>query len=288
MRPFFSISLVATLLLSGLFPVYGGDVAEPVRIATWNLQWFPGGRIGATKEKQQEHIAAVGEVVRKLGADILLVQEVGSQVALEAALKPLGPEWRVAIISNFRQGGFISGQQVAIAARFPAEAVWAEVWARGWAGAPRGYAYASFVIRGKRVAVYGIHLKSNLGNPPENTSKREDAVEQLLGHIQTGRDRVPPPDAIVIAGDFNTDDPDSPAGQSPGERTFDLMRKAGFHWTFDGIPHRSRITCPGQGRYPDACFDQVFTKGLGKPTASVVQATGSDHFPVVVDVVLQK
>lgn len=94
--------------------------------------------------------------------------------------------------------------------------------------------------------MYGIHLKSNLGNPPDNTSKREDAVEQLLGHIQTGRDRVPPPDAIVIAGDFDTDDPDSPAGQSPGERTFDLMRKAGFHWTFDGIPHRSRITCPGR------------------------------------------
>ena len=285
----FAVIVRAALLLAGFSGFLFGDAsADPVRIATWNLQWFPGARVGATKEKQTAHIVAVREEIRKLGADILLLQEVGSQGALEETLKPLGPDWKVAIVSNFREGGFASGQQLAIAARFPAEAVWAEPWARGWAGAPRGYAYASFVIRGKRVAVYGVHLKSNLGNPPENTSKREDAVEQLLGHIKTGRDRVPVPDAVVVAGDFNTDDPDSPAGQSPGERTFAMLRKAGFHWAFDGIPHRLRITCPGNGRYPDACFDQIFTRGLGKPSASVVQAAGSDHFPVVVDVVVGK
>lgn len=257
-----------------------------LRVATWNLQWFPGGRMGAPKQDQDRQIEQIRGEIRKINPDILVLQEVGSAGALEETLKPLGPDWKVAIVSQFKDGNFVSGQQVAIAARIPAEAVWAESWQRGWAGAPRGYAYASFVIRGKRVAVYGVHLKSNLGNPPENTSKREDAVEQLLGHIRTGRERVPKPDAVIIAGDFNTDDPDTPAGQSPGERSFDLLRKAGFHWTFEGIPHASRITCPGHGRYPDACFDQIFTRGLGKPTASVVRATGSDHFPVVMDVVL--
>jgi len=263
--------------------------AETIRIVTWNLQWFPGGKMGgAPKAVQDAQIGKIRAEIRKLGADIIVFQEVGSVGALEELIKPLGNGWKVAILSNFKDGNFISGQQVGIVSRFPAEAVWAESWDRGWAGAPRGYAYASFVIKGKRVAVYGIHLKSNLGNPLENTSKREDAMEQLLGHIKTGRDRVPEPHAVVVAGDFNTDDPDTPAGQSPGERTFGSLRKAGFQWTFDGIPHASRITCPGKGRYPDACFDHIFTKGLGKPTASVVKAQGSDHFPVVVDVVLGK
>lgn len=113
-------------------------------------------------------------------------------------------------------------------------------------------------------------------------------MEQLLGHIKTDSDRVPEPEAVVVAGDFNKDDSDTPAGQSPGERTFGMLRKAGFQWTYEGIPHASPITCPGEGRYPDACFDHVFTRGLGKPTAAVVKAEGSDHFPVVVDLVLGK
>ena len=109
-------------------------------------------------------------------------------------------------------------------------------------------------------------------------------MQQLLEHVKTGRERVPKPDAIVIAGDFNTDDPDTPAGQSPGERTFGMLRKDGFQWSFDGIAQPDRITCPGKGRYPDACFDQIFTRGFGKPIASVVAAKGSDHLPVVMEV----
>jgi endonuclease/exonuclease/phosphatase family metal-dependent hydrolase len=276
--------VILGLVLSGL-----GFAAEPVRIVTWNLQWFPGGKMGgAPKEVQDEQMRKIREEVRKMDADILILQEVASLGALEELIEPLEGDWKVAILSRFKDGNFVSGQQVGIVSRFPAEAVWAESWNRSWAGAPRGYAYASFVIRGTRVAVYGVHLKSNLGNPVENTSKREDAMEQLLGHIKTGRERVPQPDAVVVAGDLNTDDPDTAAGQSPGERSFDFLRNAGFYWTFDGIPHGSRITCPGEGRYPDACFDHVFVRGLGKPTASVVNAEGSDHFPVVVDVVFGK
>jgi len=272
------------LILTGI-----GLAAEPLRIVTWNLQWFPGGKMGgAPKEVQDEQMRKIQAEVRKLDADILVLQEVASVGALEELIKPLGGDWKVAILSRFKEGSFVSGQQVGIVSRFPAEAVWAESWNRGWAGPPRGYAYASFVIRGTRVAVYGIHLKSNLGNPVENTSKREDAMEQLIGHIKIGRERVPQPEAVVVAGDFNTDDPDTLAGQSPGERTFAFLRKAGFHWTFDNVPHGVRISCPGKGRYPDACFDHVFVRGLGKPTASVVKADGSDHFPVTVDVVLGK
>jgi hypothetical protein len=52
------------------------------------------------------------------------------------------------------QGNFLSGQQLAIAAKMPADAAWAEERKRGFAAAPRGYAYASFLVGGKRLGVY--------------------------------------------------------------------------------------------------------------------------------------
>ena len=67
-------------------------------------------------------------------------------------------------------------------------------------------------------------------------------------------------------------------------RSFAVLRNAGFAWSFDGIAHKERITCPSKGRYPDACFDYFFTLGMDSPLASVALAEGSDHRPVVMDV----
>lgn len=262
------------------------DSPKVLRVVTWNLQWFPGGRPGASKEIQDHHIKVVRESIRTLDPDILMLEEVGSEGALEETLKPLGAEWKISIISQFDEGGFRSGQQVAIAAKIPAESAWAEPWERGWAGAPRGYAYASFMIGSKRLAVYALHLKSNLGDANTNTSKREDAIGQLLKHIDSKEQRVLPADATIIAGDFNTDDPDSPAALSPGEQSFQMLRKAGFAWGFESIAHEDRITCPAKGRYPAASFDHFWTRGLGKPLSSVSTSEGSDHLPVVLEISL--
>ena len=275
------------LLISGFASCIGSLLAEAprtLRIVTWNLQWFPGGKPGATKGVQDLHIESVREAIRKLDPDILMLQEVGSEGALAETLKPLGDSWKIAIVSRFDEGGFRSGQQLAIAAKMPSESAWAEPWKRGWAGAPRGYAYASFLIGGKRLAIYTLHLKSNLGDPATNTSKREDATAQLLTHIGSKDERLLAADAIVIGGDFNTDDPDSPAALSPGERSFQLLRKDGFSWAFEGIAHQDRITCPSKGRYPPASFDHFWTRGLGKPLASVSTIQGSDHLPVVLEI----
>jgi endonuclease/exonuclease/phosphatase family metal-dependent hydrolase len=276
------ILTIAALLISGL-----ASATEPIslRIVTWNLEWFPGGKT-ATKESQDRHIAAVREEVRNLNPDIIILQEVGSAGALDESLKPLDPKWQISVISTFKQGGFISGQQIAIASKIPAQAAWAEPWELGWAEAPRGYAYALFSINGKKLAVYGLHLKSNIGKPLENTSKREDGISQLITHINSDETRLVKPDAIVIGGDFNTDDPDSPHGQSKGERTFNLLQKEGFHWAFEGIDHKFRITCPAKGRYPAASFDHIWTKNLGKPLASPQESTTSDHLPVVIDITI--
>jgi len=49
-----------------------------LKVVTWNLQWFPGGRMGASKADQDRHIAVVRESIRKLSPDVILLQEVGS------------------------------------------------------------------------------------------------------------------------------------------------------------------------------------------------------------------
>jgi endonuclease/exonuclease/phosphatase family metal-dependent hydrolase len=185
-------------------------------------------------QQQAKHIEIVRAEIKKLNPDILLLQEVGSEAAIQETLKPLGEEWEVAMVSRFQQGGFLSGQQLAIAARFPAESAWAEAWQSGWAGAPRGFAYATFMIQGKRLAVYCIHLKSNLGEPILNTAKREDSIEQLVSHIQSKEGRTLPADMIVIGGDFNTDHPDSPTTQSPSERSFSLLYQEGSNGDLKG------------------------------------------------------
>ena len=273
------------LILLATLATYGETACgDTLRVVTWNLQWFPGGKVGASKEVQTQHIETVRKEIKRLNPDILLLQEVGSDGALLETLKPLGEEWQIAIVSRFNQGGFRSGQQLAIAAKIPAESAWAEEWKSGWAGAPRGYSYATFNINGKRLAVYCLHLKSNLGDAVGNTSKREDSTEQLISHLNSNEERVLPPDAIVIGGDFNTDHPDTPAALSPSEGTFPLLSKAGFKWGFAGVDHSERITCPSKGRYPPACFDHFWTKNVEEPQAKVTQAEGSDHLPVVIEI----
>ena len=147
----------------------------------------------------------------------------------------------------------------------------------------RGFAYAAFDCGGTVLNVYGLDLKSNIGDPEGNTAKREDAVEQLLKHQKDMQAADPSaiPGRWVVCGDFNTSEVNAAV---PSERTFPLMLKAGFYWTYDGIPLEIRITCPGKGRYPPACFDHVFTLGLGKPVATPLRnISGSDHLPVSVD-----
>jgi endonuclease/exonuclease/phosphatase family metal-dependent hydrolase len=276
------LTLLLTFLISGL--AFGCQPVH-VRIVTWNLEWFPGGKT-ATKESQNRHIASVREEIRKIDPDILILQEVGSESALSEMLTPLGPKWKTSVISAFKQGGFISGQQIAIASKISADSAWSEPWQLGWADAPRGYAYALYTVNGRKLAVYGLHLKSNIGNPPENISKREDGISQLISHINSDEKRIVKANATVIGGDFNTDDPDSPYQKFKGERTFDLLKKAGFKWAFDGVNHQFRVTCPSSGRYPSASFDHIWTKGLGKPIAFPQYSNASDHFPVVIDIAL--
>lgn len=268
--------LTFLLCLSGL--IQGQEV---LRLVTWNLQWFPGGKPTVTQEIKDHHFLQVAEIIPQFQADVIVLQEVRDDAAAQALAK-LMPKFQVHVTSRFKDsfGGAVGLQQISILSNLPAEAAWAEEWASGWANAPRGYAYAKLKTPKGPLHVYGLHLKSNLGDAAQNTAKREDAAEQLLSHIES---QTKSGEAVVIAGDFNTskDDP-----RFAGDRSLGMLEKAGFFWTFEGIPHADRITIPGNGRYPDACFDHIFTRDLNRPVATVKRDTpGSDHFPVVIDLV---
>lgn len=251
------------------------------RVMTWNLEWFPGGSPTATKEQADEQFATVQAAVIAAKPDVLILQEVRDEDSVKRLVEPL--HLTVHVVSRFRDqvGGVIGLQQIAICSRFPAEVVFSEAWKNGWANAPRGFAFARIKIGDFSVRFYGLHLKSNLGNGSTNTSKREDATEQLLKH-ESGQEG----DASVIAGDFNTS---FERDATFHEKTMGLMKSGGLFWSFEGIPFEERVTVRAKGSYPNACFDHIMTRGLGKPTGKVLnEAKGSDHLPVIVDIDFSK
>jgi len=204
------VSLVAALLVTAAF-------AAPVRVTTWNLEWFPN---GSKKElppaEQQKRIAAAADVLRPLNPDIILLQEVKDYDVCARLAETIAPHtYQVAICSAFREP-FTPGlgkQQVAILAKVPAQAAWSETWkSLGGVDPPRGFAFAWYKINGIDVGVYAVHLKSNLimksdkvTETQKNIRKREVAIDQLLNHIHDViTPKMPAVKSFIVGGDFNT------------------------------------------------------------------------------------
>ena len=252
-----------------------------IRVVCWNIEWFPGKSPSTTPDGESRHITEIGAALTAMQPDILLAQEVSSSEPLLKALSGATGH-QLGVISRFP-----GRQQTATTGRIPIVAAWFERWERdGKNDPPRGFSHVSFRLPdGRLLLTYNLHLKSNAGGEPaSNRAKREDAIWQLLAHIESElpkyREQTKP--AIIIAGDFNTD-PDS--SQFAGERTISMLTEAGFRSAFDGLPKSQRITWPSDGRFPDTTFDYVFYKGLEVKRVQVPATydSRSDHRPVVVD-----
>ena len=289
LRRHFAAGILA-LLLSG------GDAFAQLRVTTWNLDWFPdGSQKGAAPEVQAQRIQAAAETLRKIDADVLLLQEVRDYavcVRLAEAIKP--NTYTVAVCSAFREpfvpGDGIGRQQCAILVKTPALAAWAENWkASGRVDPPRGFAFAWLRVKGRDYGVYCVHLKSNLVRGDDlnavrkNILKRELATSQLSAHLKDTLAKVIPTiQTVIVGGDFNTN-PDEPAFAE--EKTLTNLTAAGFTNCWADVPLEKRITHPKRGRYPGATFDYLFLRG-GKPNGPPVLAPAwsSDHQPVTVEV----
>ena len=270
--------------------------AAPIRVTTWNLEWFPN---GSPKElpaaEQQKRIAAAAGVLRPLNPDIILLQEVRDYDVCARLAEAIAPRtYQVAVCSAFREP-FVPGlgkQQVAILAKEPAQAAWSETWkSMDGVDPPRGFAFAWFKINGTDLGVYALHLKSNLimksdkhSETAKNIRKREVAIEQLLNHIREMiTPSMPMVKSFVVGGDFNTNLDQAEFAQ---EKTLLKLTAAGFRNAMEGRPLVQRVTHPGSGPYPDATFDYLFASNFAIGNTQITATKASDHYPVTVDLSL--
>jgi endonuclease/exonuclease/phosphatase family metal-dependent hydrolase len=261
-----------------------GDV---VTIATWNLEWFPGGKPNSSQAERLVHMSAARDALIDIRPDILCLQEVRDWDSV-AELVSILPNFQTLVVSRFREmgsSGPLSIQQLAIASNRPTESAWSESFKPSPTTPPRGFSFAA-IRHGKTVLViYSVHFKSNRGEATSNIAKREEAARQLLAHAAEMESAFSDSAKIVtiIAGDFNTDPTDA---RFASEETFGLLKEK-FAWAWENVSLTERVTNPANGRYPDACFDGFLVRGATKLSCKPIRIHGvSDHFPVVLTVTI--
>lgn len=290
---------------------------ESIRIATWNIEWFPAGQRDSLKENVQWQVAAAVTIIKEIKPDILLTQEtrnLGALVILNKnmtgdAFGFLASSWYYDENEEKRMNDKVQ-QQNGILSRYQ----WKDTWevdfadmkmknkpARGWLGVRYHFGNQDLII-------YTGHLKSNFGaeNPEDrqkNYAKRLAAIAELKRDIER-QDLDPYRDKIIVCGDFNTDYFSSEFNDDP---TFAALKDLGFEHSFSLQDGQSIVTCPAREGEPygDATFDYIlFSSGWGehKPFAKILAkgaskrkdvyggdepGLASDHYPVYVDIPLK-
>ncbi len=262
----------------------------PESVATWNLQWFPGNRPEPTARGRAWHGREVGKVIRKMGADLLLVQEVVDREALARAAKDY--PWRA--VSNFQRAGDedaeLPVQNVAILSKVPIR----ESWEVGFHSLPltpdrpvRGFLGARLGTKKKGLTVYTLHLKSNRGGREAAAKRREKSMEYLRKDWEK-RGLDPGKDAILMAGDFNCSLRNPEFAE---EKTIRGLLKEGWVSVAADIPWPAAATVRPDpaGKYPAVDFDHILlSPGWGRLVeggrwkVGVMQdlTVPSDHWPV--------
>lgn len=284
---FFGSILLATLLANPLFaettpiskPV-GASAPLTIHAAFWNIQWFPGRRPNASRSEENRQTRAVQRDLAGLNPDIIDMEEVRDFEHASIAIKPLN-NFKVDVCSNYPpREGQQETQQIAIASRLQPMSAWAEAWKpRRVILPPRGFAFTAYQLSPNHLLlVYALHLKSNRGEFHEDMRIREESIRQLISHMREMKAIYSKFGALtwIVGGDFNTS-PDDP--RFAKEKTISALLADGFSWAWQGIPASSRITLPGDLRYPPAAFDQIFYRGaaLTKAWVSDTSPQSSDH-----------
>jgi endonuclease/exonuclease/phosphatase (EEP) superfamily protein YafD len=261
-------------------PSPSAALPQTVRVAFWNIQWFPGRHPNASVAAERSQIASVHRDIRRINADLLGMEEVRDFDNATLAVSPQ-TGFKVDVVSNFppREGQDV-GQQVAIAGRISPLSAWFEIWRANRALVPpRGFAFAAYEVAPRHVLlVYAIHLKSNRGEIAEDIAIREESMQQLVAHIHEMNNAYGKLGSVscVVGGDFNTA-PDDP--RFTDETTTRILRDNGFSWCWENIPFAQRISLPADKLFPAACFDHIFVRNAKINSARVIQTSrrSSDH-----------
>jgi endonuclease/exonuclease/phosphatase (EEP) superfamily protein YafD len=251
-----------------------------LKVAFWNIQWFPGRGPNPTRGRETKQIASVHRDIANIDAEVIGMEEVRDFANATIAVEPLRG-FKVDVISNFppREDQKFP-QQVAIASRLQPMSAWSELWKSGGKIVPpRGFAFAAYEIAPKQLLlVYALHLKSNRGTVRENIAMREESIHQLIAHMHAMNHAYAQLGNLtwIVGGDFNTS-PDNP--KLAGEKTLAALHAEGFSWIWQNVPFAQRYTRLPDRRYPPACDDHIFYRGATLQRAAVVNtsAQSSDH-----------
>lgn len=219
--------------------------ASPLRIATFNLKWLTESaaetRMAPWKSEEElaAHRRALADILAKVGADIVCVQEATTRAALEhlaaePALRPL--RYRVLHVESEDRG---TGQDVAflVAPRVRLDSSGGAVIRRfadtlaGRPAAPRNdprrqrlTKHALVCLESPRVCLLGLHLLAHPDHPGR-TAQRETQARIAAHIVRTeiaGKGYAP-----IVLGDLNDFDPDvpgTPETGNPKRRTLALVK----------------------------------------------------------------
>lgn len=272
------------LILALLFSLATFLHAAPLKVVSWNLEWFPGKRPTASAAEAEKHMKDAQDALRKINPDVFIGLEVRDWDAFNQLVSAV-PGLKNHVVSNFIDPltEEIRPQQIGIASKLTCRAADAEAWKANVPNISRGFSYAALERKdGSLLMVYGNHLKSNRGDATEVAAMRNDQAKQLIAQrpVMEKAFKDKKIAGWILAGDFNTNHD----GQFPLCKVVEELTSAGFRNTWADIPKQKRLTwtaAPG-GRFESTTFDYFFTLGLGDLTATMLDSppSVSDHHAI--------
>ena len=295
--------LIATILILVLSQGVGLlTYASDVVLVTWNIKWFPSGKADLRISPEFEDfkmrkasgvltnaIAAVGGT--ETNRIVICAQELRDRFVAQRLGEMTGfTNLKAVAVSDFAdKAGIPIWQQSAILSNMPLVEGGSMPWqSERNVDMPRGFVYAVLGEGEELIAVFCVHLKSNLNlsgsefEIQKNIYKREFAAAQILAKFHEMEplygERLK---RVVVAGDFNTNEDEE---TFVSESTLRSFYGAHFRNCFSGRRKHQRITRPASGGYPDATFDYILYRGFGKGIVCriTVGQPISDHNPVSV------
>ncbi|MEM7183357.1 MAG: endonuclease/exonuclease/phosphatase family protein [Spirochaetota bacterium] len=256
-----------------------------VKIACFNIAHGRGGVYGASNwqyknvESLRKHLQALAEHIKRVNADILVLNEVDFQAKwsldtnqAEFLAKAVGYKYVAELPTinvRFPWLSFRFGN--AILSRYPLENIQAidlppySKWEAFWVGNHDAVSAVVDTPSGK-ITVIGVHLEYR------KESVRVQAVKKIAGYVNS------PP--VVIAGDFNS----TPIGTSQAQQTLSgenamtfLTEQQGFRYKI--ADNQSPFSFPAE--HPDRLLDWILVKGnVSIQKSTIIPSALSDHYMV--------
>jgi endonuclease/exonuclease/phosphatase family metal-dependent hydrolase len=264
------------------------QAAAPLKVVTWNLEWFPGKRPTASAKDVQEHMKDAQAALVKMNPDVFIGVEVRDWAAFQELVSVI-PGLTTHVVSSFvdPETGEIRPQQIGIASKLTCRAASWEPWKANVPNISRGFSYVALEkADGSLLMVYGVHLKSNRGEPADVATMRNEQAKQLVAQRPLAEKAFVGKKIAgwIATGDFNTNHD----GQFPLCKVVEEFTAAGFRNTWADTPQRKRLTwnSPPDSPFKPTTFDYFFTLGLGNLNAIMLNSPEevSDHHAILLTV----